>query len=237
MLHRDEYRQMLLAGTVTFPATFPQVGRLDLRYELLPVRDGEQQEVLVVSESPSPKVTMTRRVPASSVRAVFLPRDPRHVNYADGQWLLAGEVVHGLKSRLKECQGAVYGIAFVGESEPSLLSVSAGMTAAESAQYYPPLPGDPSNNHYNPWPDTHSPGVAPIASCVVQSPCSVHDQSQVGLSACASADPWMAEQFLAMPFPKACLAADWPVAAEERMFLSACDEFSSYPFPTDDLMP
>ena len=237
MLHRDEYRQMLLAGTVTFPATFPQVGRLDLRYELLPVRNAEQQEILVVSESPSPKVTMTRRVPASSVRAVFLPHNPRHVNYLDGQWLLAGEVVHGLKCRLKECQGVVYGIAFVGESEPSLLSVSAGMTAGESAQYYPPLPGDPSNNHYNPWPDGHSPCVGPIASCLAQSPCSDHDQFQGGLSSCASADRWLGEQFSVTPFPKACLAADWPVAAEERMFLSACDEFSSYPFPTDDLMP
>ena len=237
MLHRDEYRQMLLAGTVTFPATFPQVGRLDLLDELLPVRDGKQQEVLVVSESPSPRVTMTRRVPASSVRAVFLPRDPRHVSYIDGQWLLSGEVAHGLKYRLKECQGVVYGIAFVGESEPSLLSVSAGMTAAESAQYYPPLPGDPSNNHYNPWPDTHSPGVGPIGSCVAESPCSVHDQCQAGFGACASADPWMAEQFLARPFPEACLGADWPVAGDERMRLSPCDAFPSCPFPSDDLMP
>ncbi len=151
MVHRDEYRQMMLAGTVSFPATFPQLGKLTVQLEELPAKDAKQVAFLVVSESPSARVTLVRRVMVNSVRAIFLPRDPRHVNYGDGDWLLGDEVLPGLQSRLAQGD-SLHGIAFVPENEPSMLNVSVGMTAAESAQYYPPLPNDPAHNHYNAWP-------------------------------------------------------------------------------------
>lgn len=151
MVHRDEYRQMLLAGTVSFPATFPQVGKLTLDVEHIPAGGESEVPFLSVAESPSARVTLVRRVMIKSVRAVFVPRDVRHVNYADGEWLLSDEILPTLQSLLDNHE-SLHGIVFVAENEPSILNVSAGMTAAESVQYYPPLPSDPAHNHYNAWP-------------------------------------------------------------------------------------
>ncbi len=179
MLNRVEYRQMLLAGTVTFPATFPHVGRLELRSETLSVLSGKSEDLLAVIETPSARVTLSRQVLAAAVRAVFLPRDPQHVNYADGIWLLSGEIVLGIKLQLQNANGLLYGIVFVAESEPSILTMSAGMTAAESVQYYPPLPGDPSHNHYNPFPGGRTPGDRSLRDCTGDcnpSPCTFTDR-------------------------------------------------------------
>lgn len=183
MMNRDEYRQLLLAGSVTFPATFPQVGRLALALEPRPGRPSEPLEILSVEEYPSPRVTLARRVLLASVRAVFLPRDAAAVHFSDGQWLLEDEVGHGLRERLAASPSPLYGIAFVPESEPSMLHVSAGMTAAESSQYYPPLPGDPSHNHYNPW---------PVSSALASTPkraCSAIEEGTIYMQACSSLDP------------------------------------------------
>lgn len=147
-MNRNDYRQLLLAGTVTFPATFPQLGRISLVSESVPCQvEGvyRTQDVLVVHEFPSAKVTITRRVFADKVRALFLPQDPNRVSYACGEWLLNKEIA----DRLRRCKGPVLGILFVPESESTLLEVRAGLTAGESAQYYPPLPSDRSYNHYS----------------------------------------------------------------------------------------
>ncbi len=235
MLSHQEYRQLQLAGTITFPATFPQVGRLELRCIDLPLKNCERREVLFVSETPSPRVTLTRRVFVSGVRAVFLPRDPRHVNYGDGEWLLGADVLCSLKHRLSSNR-PVYGIVFVPENEPSLLHVSAGMTAAESAQYYPPLPGDTSNNHYNPWPGRQT---GPIASCRVgdydddcYKPCDLDDCygapcDDLCAMACECDDGY------GMP----CDTCDMYFGAcdEDDVCIQPCDDFPDYPFPGDDL--
>jgi hypothetical protein len=213
MLSHHEYRQLQLAGTITFPATFPQVGRLDLRCIELPLKNCERREFIFVSESPSPRVTLTRRVYASGVRAVFLPRDPRHVNYGDGEWLVGPDVICSLKQRLS-CGKAVYGIIFVPENEPSLLHVSAGMTAAENAQYYPPLPGDTSNNHYNPWPGKHS-GSAGYWSCRED------DQAP---------QPCDLDDCYGMPCDDLCaMPCDFV-----ESYGMPCDEFGGYPLPCDE---
>ncbi len=167
MVQRDEYRQMVLAGTVSFPATFPQLGKLSLKIEDLPAAGQPAASFLSVTESPSARVTIVRRVLLRSVRAVFIPRDARHVNFSDGQWYLGDEIQSGL-TQLMASSDTILGIAFVPENEPSMLNVSAGMTAGESAQYYPPLPNDPANNHYNAWPianNSRNALVPPVGSC------------------------------------------------------------------------
>lgn len=243
MMNRDEYRQMLLAGSVTFPATFPQVGRLTLLVESRPARPSDQLEILAVEEYPSPRVTLTRRVLAAKVRAVFLPRDARAVHFTDGQWLLEDEIVAGLKQRLADGPGPVFGIVFVPESEPSMLHVSAGMTAAESSQYYPPLPNDPSHNHYNPWPSSsglsnsglsNSGGLSSALggavgsslggpySSVPQRACSAADAATIFMHSCASMDPlWELERAKAMSIA----APDHsPIAptAESQPLMNSC---------------
>lgn len=205
MLNRHEYRHLLLAGTVTFPATFPQVGRLELRTESLPVLCGTPAEILTITETPSSRVTLARQVLAASVRAVFLPRDLRQVNYSDGKWLLASEVSAGLKHHLQECTSGLFGIVFMAEHEPSLLNVTAGMTAAESVQYYPPLPGDPSHNHYNPHVGAIPPGGQfcslghESASCNLSEPPPPPCQSMLLESCNLVADPPF-PMFAAAPF-------------------------------------
>jgi hypothetical protein len=144
-MNRDDYRHLLLSGTVTFPATFPQLGSISVISEPIPLGLDchEQRDMLVVKEFPSAKVTISRKVFADRVRAVFIPQDPNQVSYACGTWLLGNEIAAYLN-----CQERVLGIVFVSETESTLLEVHAGMTAGESAQYYPPLPCDRSFNHY-----------------------------------------------------------------------------------------
>jgi len=144
-MNRDDYRHLLLSGTVTFPATFPQLGSISLISEYVPcgIEGQKQREMLIVKEFPSAKVTISRKVFADNVRAVFIPQDPNRVSYACGRWLLAKEIAAFLRGKER-----VLGIVFVSETKSTLLEVRAGMTAGESAQYYPPLPNDRSINHY-----------------------------------------------------------------------------------------
>ena len=239
MLQRSEYRQMLLAGTVTFPATFPQVGRLELRSEVLPVLCGKPADILTVTETPSSRVTMTRQVLACSVRAVFLPRDPQNVDYADGQWLLEGEIAPGLQFHLQDRIGPLYGIVFVAEGESSSLNVTAGMTAAESVQYYPPLPCDPSHNHYNAWPGANLPPAYPPPfpsreACSLSS-APEHCRPRPSASCSLTAPPPFSPGAKLMT---ACsLSASppqTPIKQVPIVRIRSCSIIAPYPYPSDD---
>lgn len=208
MVNRDEYRQMVLAGTVSFPATFPQVGRISLTLEKIPASHQPDLEFLSVTESPSARVTMVRRVLAKSVRAVFIPRDPRQVNYADGEWLLGEEVLPGLTCKLGG-SSMLNGIVFVPENEPSMLNVSVGMTAAESVQYYPPLPNDPAHNHYNAWPaGSTGRSLAPHHECT----------DVVGSGACL---PLIEDELGACNSMEECTRGHWACASADEAFQSS----------------
>lgn len=249
MLQRSEYRQMLLAGTVTFPATFPQVGRLELRSEVLPVLCGKPADILTVTETPSSRVTMTRQVLACSVRAVFLPRDPQNVDYADGQWLLEGEIAPGLQLHLQDRIGPLYGIVFVAEGESSSLNVTAGMTAAESVQYYPPLPCDPSHNHYNAWPGANLPPAYPLpfprreACSLSDVPipypgrCRPRPLTACSLTAsppvCPGAKPLTACSLSASPSQSP--VSQTPVQQVPIVRIRSCSIIAPCPYPSDDM--
>ncbi len=156
-MNRYEFRQLQLAGTISFPATMPQVGHIRLVIDYLPQSPADCDncvEFICIDEHPTARVTLTRQVQADRVRALFVPRDPSQVNLEDGTWYLGSEILPFLRTKPLE----VIGIAYVAEQEPTLLKVSAGMTAAESSQYYPPLPVDRSNNHYvcKPKPNIHA---------------------------------------------------------------------------------
>ena len=151
-MNRNDYRRMQLAGTITFPATQPKVAFLTIEtLDRLPIASAKPPHpvrCLVVTEHLSPKVTMRRTISLSEVRAVFLPKDPRVVDPNEGTWLLGPEIAQGVEL-ITMNQGRALGIAYVPEASPTLLHVDAGLTAAESAQYYPPLPGDRSANPYD----------------------------------------------------------------------------------------
>lgn len=151
-MNREQLRQLAVAGTITIPATFPRLAEIWLKRDLaLPLACGDQQlTYLVAIERPSVRVTIKRIIPVADVRAVFLPRNPKCVNLNDGSWLLGTEVEMGLNLHAVN-HGRVLGIVYVAEQTPTILEVCAGMTAAESSQYYPPLPVDRSINHYDPY--------------------------------------------------------------------------------------
>jgi hypothetical protein len=219
MLNHQEFRQMLLAGTVTFPATFPQLGRLRLATNAC---DGV--EILSVEENPSPRVTLKRHVKLSSVRAIFIPNDPRCVRYNDGEWLTGCDLACQLHCRLDSCDAELFGIVFVPETEPSLLQVSAGMTAAESIQYYPPLPGDPSHNHYNAWPKANTNTGSRLPECGLGAGSCANGESepaygQLGCS-CTDIDSQCEELILS--------------AMASRSMFDACSGYDSS-FPSNDL--
>jgi hypothetical protein len=77
----------------------------------------------------------------------FEPDDTDRVDLKNGKWYNAPEVRSKVTAGLNK--PAIKGIVYVRENAPSLLDVQAGLTAAESAEYYPPLPDDRSVNHYS----------------------------------------------------------------------------------------
>lgn len=143
--NRSAAQSMLLAGTIPFPTIFPELGLVtyDDQGIALPGRSRNgKMPTLTVEQLLSPKLTIWRTFFVEDVAAVFLPADEKQVQLADGDWLLGGEI-----KTLKKAGGS-RGIVYVRENSPTLLSMQVGMTAAESAEYYPPLPDDRSINHY-----------------------------------------------------------------------------------------
>lgn len=142
---RRTVQAMLLAGTIPFPTTFPELGVVTYEEEGLTLPGPGKVEncpTVTVEQPISPKLTIWRTFFAEDVVAVFVPDDEARVKLDEGNWLLAGEI-KDLRKR-----GPVRGIVYVRESAQALLYMQVGMTAAESAEYYPPLPDDRSVNHY-----------------------------------------------------------------------------------------
>jgi hypothetical protein len=162
-LTRQQRVSVDLAGTVAVPSPFPAVG--ELRYASDPVPSGPVTDpaalgrsvYLTVSHRISPRLTITRTIPVDKVTAIFLPDDQQSVDLSCGRWLLAPDVLADVNYRLGKPRSRSKddrwflgcGIVYVPESAGLLLQVEVGMTAAESAEYYPPLPGDRSANYHN----------------------------------------------------------------------------------------
>jgi hypothetical protein len=143
-LNECQLRSMYLAGTVSIPLTFPELGAISLHGTAAGSR-----AVVRVEHRISPKLLIARSVLLDEVEGVFLPKDPTHVDFADGDWLIATDVGPGLEQRTGCLGNSVLGILYVREHARVLMQVEVGMTAAESVEYYPPMAGDRSVNHYN----------------------------------------------------------------------------------------
>lgn len=150
-LSARQTRAMSLAGTVAIPQTFPQLGRLSIVPNSSRGRPGETEvgrDLLVVEHEISPKLTISRTFFLDDVAAVFVPSDPAKVDFEDGTWLMAGDMAAGWPADKRSPPAATRGIAYVREYAATLMQVEVGMTAAESAEYYPPLPNDRTVDHY-----------------------------------------------------------------------------------------
>jgi hypothetical protein len=149
MLDRFQLRSLSLAGTVAIPSPFPELGKIFLQAGgvIYQGASGEatREDLVVIEHMQSHRVTVTRRVFLRDVAAVaFCPLDTSMKN-----WYFGPEIVRELRARSNSNNAdLMMGIAYVRETAPVLMDVEVGMTAAESAEYYPPVL-DRSDSHYD----------------------------------------------------------------------------------------
>ncbi|TWT66409.1 hypothetical protein [Allorhodopirellula solitaria] len=138
----QQMRAMYLSGTVSIPPRFPDLAEISFSRN-----DSREGPVFVTAtQRLSPKLVIKRSFFAPDVTSLFIPNDTNQVDLEQGTWL-EGEVLAEKAYDLLE-KGTVTGIIYVREFAQSILEMEAGLTAAESAQYYPPLPDDRSVDHY-----------------------------------------------------------------------------------------
>lgn len=149
-LSRRHLRAFHLAGTVPLPSPFPEVGRLSLRSSV-PTGDGtaasSPQDMLVLEHVQSHRLTVVRYVRLEDVTAVLFCPPGAALDAAEENWFFGGEIGPEVAARAGD-PARQTGIAYVRESAPVLMQVEVGMTAAESAEYYPPVLGERSDAHY-----------------------------------------------------------------------------------------
>jgi hypothetical protein len=189
-MNRAQRRAMQLAGTVSVPQKFPQLGRISFLMSLTAAGETALRlEYLVVDHVINAKLRILRSFRTSDVSAVFLPRNSGDVDFENGEWFLGGEIAEALPAALGNCGGTARGIAYVPEQAATLMQVEVGMTAAESVDYYPPLPDDRSVDHYSmaspgpPRSPRASASEAPCDSGFAVAPC---DSSFAGVAPCDS---------------------------------------------------
>ncbi len=143
----EQLRSMNLSGTVSIPPRFPEVAEISFSFEGAKSDELVVDAVVVVSQ----KLTIKRSFFVADVSGIFEPNDPKCVDLKDGTWYTGTDVKAKARSSASSDPSnrkTIQGILYVREHAQSLLEVHAGLTAAESAEYYPPLPDDRTVNHY-----------------------------------------------------------------------------------------
>jgi hypothetical protein len=130
-------RVMYLSGTVSIPPRLPDVA--DISFAKLGT-----EKMVVATQRISPKLIIKRSFSRYDVKSIFVPIDSERPDLDKGEWFEGDK----LDDKINKEQGGK-GIIYVLENAQSILELQAGLTAAESAEYYPPLPDDRSVNHYN----------------------------------------------------------------------------------------
>jgi len=150
---REQSVAMQLAGTVSFPPTLPNL----VRIALVPATavqgkasdngKAASREMILTEQSVSARVMIRRYFSVADVTAIQASHGESSGGSGPGVWYLGQELTEGAMGNKLRGPG-VWGIAYVREQAQTLMQVDVGMTAAESAEYYPPLPGDRSHDHY-----------------------------------------------------------------------------------------
>jgi hypothetical protein len=159
----DALHALHLAGTISIPSPFPEPGWISL--DALSSSRGRKradEDVVRVEHVHSNRLVISRRVRIDDVQVIHLADDLKNPEALRDRWCIgrSGLAVwlDGLrKSRPRPLVGTV----FVRETTPVLMQVEVSMTAAESAEYYPPVVRDRSDVHYA----MTAGGIYPTASC------------------------------------------------------------------------
>jgi hypothetical protein len=136
-------------GTVPFPSPFPEMGTISLLPRALVYRESSDdpgQDLVLIEHVQSNRVTILRRVRLDDVAVVMFSSS----DATQGVWFVGPQVARALRERSNGNDASLMrGIAYVHERAPVLMQVEVGMTAAESAEYYPPVVGERSDAHYH----------------------------------------------------------------------------------------
>ncbi len=137
---------MYRSGTVSIPPRLPAVA--EISFASVGKKKSDKRDIVIATQRVSPKLVITRTFFADDVMSMFVPTDPKNVDMKTGKWYDGPtEMCEQAGDRMKK--GPVKAVIYVRENAQSKLEVEAGLTAAESAEYYPPLPDDRSANHYS----------------------------------------------------------------------------------------
>lgn len=146
---KDELRAMHLSGTVSIPPKFPELA--EISFAMVNGRC-----IVEARQDLSPKLVISRSFFIEDISSIFKPLSERCVDLRTGDFYEDAELETLAQKGLKKKKKPFRGILYVRENAQSVLKMTAGLTAAESAEFYPPLPNDRSVNHY----DMNPPGQA-----------------------------------------------------------------------------
>lgn len=139
-----DLRKMFLAGTISIPPSLPAKATVTLK---LQGAINEQYFLVKATQEVSQRVSISRTFFGNDVKAIFIPTCGRKCDLRNGEWILGpADIMRYFEAKLTT---GFKGVLFVTENAQSLLETKAGLTASENAEYYPPMPQDRSNSHYN----------------------------------------------------------------------------------------
>lgn len=146
----DIHRSLYLAGTIPIPSPTPNVGRISL-HSLWP-KGGDaasRETVLKVEHVQSNRLAISRSVLLSEVDAVHVSDDDANPPELRDQWFCGKKSVEEFAGLLEQAKPEeIVGVVYVRETARVLMNVMVSMTAAESAEYYPPVLRERSDGHY-----------------------------------------------------------------------------------------
>jgi len=128
-----DLRKMYLAGTIAFPPR--QQGQASVTV-FSKTENRASIDLVKVEQKISDQVTISRTFFAKDVAAIVETDASQATLWHAGSM----GVTTLVKNKLDSDAGSFQGTVYVQEKAPSLLETSAGLTAAECAEYYPPVP-------------------------------------------------------------------------------------------------
>lgn len=147
MLPNDVPKQRIfLAGTISFPDTFPRLGEMSITRLKLEFACKKKVNILKVEER-CEHYTVVRSFSLDDVSGIFIPEDARQPDWAKGRWLVGPEItspdfpVHftDAPQKPKRDDEKKAGIVFVSESARVHMIIETGTTAAESRDFGPTM--------------------------------------------------------------------------------------------------
>jgi hypothetical protein len=145
----DSLNALHLAGTISIPNPFPEPGWISLDALSSKARKRAQEDVVRIEHVHSHRLVVSRRVRLDDVQVIHLADDPNNPANLRDRWCVgrSGHAVW-LKGLRKNRPHPLVGTVFVRETTPVLMQVEVSMTAAESAEYYPPVIRERGDAHY-----------------------------------------------------------------------------------------